>query len=264
MAATTGKQSLRYRSYPHIESAAWSEPGLSPFNLVTCVAILLAVLLAILETEQSLYQAHKDFFIAAEVAFFGCFLREYILRLYVAKENPRFQGRWGSDSLCFVFWGLLNLLALMAFILPMLGGGSAFSVRLFRVPRMLRVARLGRFSSAWQMLSEATYSRRYELLMSGTVAFVLLVVSSSFLYLFEAPVQPEAFGSIPRALWWSVATLTTVGYGDVTPVTALGQLFAGITAITGIGLVAMPAGILAAAFSDAFQKRDERERSRQQ
>lgn len=80
------------------------------------------------------------------------------------------------------------------------------------------------------------------------------VLISSLLYLAEASVQPEPYGSIPRALWWSVATLTTVGYGDVTPVTPMGRFFAGITAVAGIGLVAMPAGILAAALSEAFQK----------
>ncbi|MFO1087130.1 MAG: potassium channel family protein [Reyranellaceae bacterium] len=74
------------------------------------------------------------------------------------------------------------------------------------------------------------------------------------LYLVEADVQPKAFGSIPRAMWWSIATLTTVGYGDVTPVTAVGRTFAGITTLTGIGLIAMPTGILAAAFSDALRR----------
>lgn len=92
-------------------------------------------------------------------------------------------------------------------------------------------------------------------MLSLLAAGFLLVGSSSMLYLLEAGSQPEAFGSIPRALWWSIATLTTVGYGDVTPVTALGKLFAGITAIAGIGLIAMPTGVLAAAFSDAFQRK---------
>lgn len=96
----------------------------------------------------------------------------------------------------------------------------------------------------------------YELLLSVGVAGLLLLLSSAFLYAVEAAAQPEAFGSVPRALWWSIATLTTVGYGDVTPITALGKLFAGITAVAGIGLIAMPTGILAAAFSDAFQKKD--------
>lgn len=83
-------------------------------------------------------------------------------------------------------------------------------------------------------------------------------MTSTLLYLVEGEAQPDNFGSIPRAMWWSIATLTTVGYGDVYPVTALGKILAGLTAITGIGLIAMPTGILAAAFSDAMQRQRER------
>ena len=84
-----------------------------------------------------------------------------------------------------------------------------------------------------------------------------MLISSAFLYVLEGDTQPDAFGSIPRALWWSVATLTTVGYGDVTPVTVMGRIFAGLTAIAGIGLIAMPTRILAAAFSEAMHNRKE-------
>lgn len=118
----------------------------------------------------------------------------------------------------------------------------------------MRLARIGRFSQAWTSLFEAISKRGSEIAISITIAFILIIISSTVLYLAEGAAQPEEFGSIPRAFWWSVATLTTVGYGDVTPVTGLGKVFAGITAILGVGLVAMPTGILAAAFSEAFQK----------
>jgi voltage-gated potassium channel len=83
------------------------------------------------------------------------------------------------------------------------------------------------------------------------------VISSALLYLVEGGVQPDNFGSIPRAMWWSIVTLTTVGYGDVFPMTAVGRILAAITAVTGIGLIAMPAGILAASFSDAMKRQRE-------
>ena len=85
------------------------------------------------------------------------------------------------------------------------------------------------------------------------------MLSSTLLYVVESDGQPDAFGSIPRAMWWSIATLTTVGYGDAVPQTVIGRILAGLTAITGIGLIAMPTGILAAAFSDALQKQRERQ-----
>lgn len=135
-------------------------------------------------------------------------------------------------------------------------GNEAFLLRMFRLIRIIRVARLGRFSSALQAINEAVHARRFELMMSFAIASMLLLLSSTLLYIVEGGIQPETFGSIPRAMWWSVATLTTVGYGDVYPVTTIGRIFAGLTAITGIGLIAMPTGILASAFSDAIQKRD--------
>ncbi len=100
--------------------------------------------------------------------------------------------------------------------------------------------------------------------MSLAIAGMLLLISSTLLYLIEGEGQPDDFGSIPRAMWWSIATLTTVGYGDAFPVTPLGKILAGFTALTGIGLIAMPTGILASAFSDALQRqREEHDRKEQ-
>jgi voltage-gated potassium channel len=116
------------------------------------------------------------------------------------------------------------------------------------------LAKLGKLSSAIQHLMQALADRRYELLVTVFLAGFLLLFGASALYWVEGTVQPDKFGSIPRALWWSIITLITVGYGDVSPITPLGKIFASIIAIAGIGLVAMPAGIMAAAFSDAMQK----------
>jgi voltage-gated potassium channel len=87
------------------------------------------------------------------------------------------------------------------------------------------------------------------------IAFAMMVGAAALLYVAEREVQPEAFGSIPRAMWWAIATLTTVGYGDVYPVTTMGKIFAGLISLSGVGLVAMPAGIFASALSHAYQER---------
>ena len=189
-----------------------------------------------------------------ELILFVCFFVEYVARVYAAGEEERYRGLVGRIRYCVSFWALIDLLALLPFLLT-IGASNAFMLRFFRLLRLLRLARLGRFSDAISAVLEAVSERRYELMLSLGAAAMLLVTSASLLYLVEADNQPEAFGSIPRALWWSIATLTTVGYGDVTPITALGKFFAGITAIAGIGLIAMPTGVLAAAFSDAFQRR---------
>ena len=148
---------------------------------------------------------------------------------------------------------LLDLFTLVIIILSTFGA-SAFLLRLARVLRVLRIARLGGYSTAINLMLGAVKKRRFELNISVVAAFVLLIISSSLLYLVEGHHQPESFGSIPRAMWWSIATLTTVGYGDVYPITVLGKVFAAFTALSGIGLIALPTGILAAAVSEAIQE----------
>ncbi|MDN3521469.1 ion transporter [Halomonas ramblicola] len=217
--------------------------------------ILFASLVAVLETEPTLRRLAPKTFSILEMGLVTIFVLEYGLRLYAAGENPRYRGIVGRIRYVFTFWALVDLIAILPFFLGFLSFNNAFLLRLLRILRMLRLARLGRFSSAWSALADALSSRIHELLLSVGVAALLLLFSSACLYVVEAAGQPEAFGSVPRALWWSIATLTTVGYGDVTPVTTLGKLFAGLTAVAGIGIIAMPTGILAAAFSDAFQNK---------
>lgn len=153
---------------------------------------------------------------------------------------------------------LLDLVVIVSIGFTLLGLEGVL-LRLLRLIRLLRVARLGHFSRALGNIGHAIAERRMELVISVMIAFSLLLLSASALYVIQSEHQPEAFGSIPRAMWWSVATLTTVGYGDIVPVTPLGKIFAALTAITGIGLIAMPAGILASAFSAAMRRADAQE-----
>jgi voltage-gated potassium channel len=119
---------------------------------------------------------------------------------------------------------------------------------------MLRLAKLGRTSRAWQHIRYAVYERRYEFgLILGLVGIAILI-SGSLLYWAEAEAQPEKFGSIPRALWWAIVTLTTVGYGDAYPVTALGRFLGGVIAIIGVSLIALPTGLFASSFTDGIQR----------
>lgn len=134
------------------------------------------------------------------------------------------------------------------------GGTGGFLLRLVRLIRIFRLAKLGRMTRALDHLRDAVLSRREELLLSLAAGDVLVLTSATALYLAERGVQPRAFGSIPRALWWSITTTTTIGYGDVYPITPLGKALAAASAIAGIGVIAPPTVILAAAFSDALQR----------
>lgn len=211
--------------------------------------------LVILETEPSIYEPNKVLFDSLERAVLGLFLLEYIARLWVAVENPRYPARWRYAVSPIALVDLVVIGTMMVTLV----GLEGVVMRLLRLIRLLRLAKLGHYSTAIQNISAAIFARRFELITSIGIAFGLLVVSASALYLVEVDDQPEAFGSIPRSMWWATATLTTVGYGDAVPISPLGKLFATVTAVTGIGLIAMPAGILASAFSDAIQRRRQSE-----
>lgn len=245
--------SLRHKIYVQLEPTAWRHQGLSVTNLIVCALILVSAVVAILDTEATISVPLASVFLIIEWIITVAFIAEYLARLWAYSENPAYSDGWaGRFRYARSPIAIIDLLALTPALLS-LGGTEAFLLRLLRLIRILRLARLGPFSQAMAHVRKAFASRRYELTLSVSLALLLLVVSSIMLYVVEGKLQPVAFGSIPRAMWWSIMTLTTVGYGDVYPVTVLGRIFAAMTAVTGIGLIAMPTGILAAAFSDAMQ-----------
>lgn len=229
--------------------------GLSRVNQIVVWVIVMSVILVIAETEPALATRFAWFFYSVEWFLLAFFSIEYLLRIWCAPENPKYRNRLAYAIRPLALIDLLVIVT-MAFTLI---GVEGVLLRLLRLGRLLRLAKLGRFSQAFQDIALAVSKRRYELCVSLIIAGVLMLISASILYVVEGEGQPEAFGSIPRSMWWSMATLTTVGYGDIVPLTLIGRIFATLTAIMGVGLIAMPAGILASAFSEVVQKRNQRE-----
>ena len=247
-------RSLRLRAYRQLDPAAWPREGMSPTNWFLAVLIVVSVLAAVLETERTISGGRELLFRELEVAVASIFLIEYIARVWTSIESPRFAGsRFPRLRYMMTPLAIIDVLAIVPALFAF-GGASSLVLRFFRVFRMIRLAKLGRTSRAWHAIREAIYERRHEFgLVLGLIAFAMLI-SSSLLYWAEADAQPDKFGSIPRALWWSIVTLTTVGYGDVFPITPLGRVFAGFIAITGVMLIAIPTGIFAASFSEGLQR----------
>jgi voltage-gated potassium channel len=246
--------SVRRRLFEQLDPAARPVDGLSALNWFLVIAICLSTLVAIIETEPDLLARYGRLFSLTELAFGLTFLMEYIARLWVAIESPRFS-RMALPRLRYAMtpWALIDLIAIVPMLLE-LGASGSVVLRFFRILRILRLAKLGRMSRAWQHVSEAVHARRFELGLTLIFALIAMLVSATLLYWAEGEVQPDKFGSIPRSLWWSIVTLTTVGYGDVFPITPVGKFISALAAIAGIGIIAMPAGIMAAAFSDAIQQ----------
>ncbi|MEE4154159.1 MAG: ion transporter [Erythrobacter sp.] len=257
-------QSLTLRRRAHLElfASARTDGRLSRTNRIVVAAILVSVVLAIIATEQQVMAQSRTVLRWAEFGFGLFFLVEYCARLWAAAEQPGEASatakrlKWARS-----FFAIIDLAVVIASLMPFLVTGAPI-FRLVRLFRLASLLRFGEFSMALRALSQAIADRRYDLAVTGALAGSLVLVGATALYWAEGSTQPEDFGSIPRAMWWSIITLTTVGYGDVSPVTVLGKIFAAVVALGGIGLVAMPTGIIAAAFSDAMQKRREERRPR--
>lgn len=251
---------VRRKLYVQLDPPRWPGHGLSPLNALLCLAILVATLVAILETEPLVVRGRDHLFRAAEVAFGLFFAAEYLARIWVLAEADDPGPVW-RRRLRFMFSpaGLIDLAVIATSFAPFLTQ-NAQMLRLLRLFRIVRLAKLGRMSSAMRHLGDAVASRRMELGLTAGLGAGLMVTGASLLYWIEGEVQPDKFGSIPRSLWWAVITLTTTGYGDSYPVTPAGKLVAAAVAICGIAVIALPAGIFASAFSDAVQRgREEKE-----
>jgi voltage-gated potassium channel len=154
------------------------------------------------------------------------------------------------------FFGIVDLLAILPFYFSM--GIDLRSVRAFRLLRLFRIFKLARYSVAVRRFHRAFVIAREELVLFGTAALIVLYLSAVGIYYFENAVQPEKFSSVFASLWWAICTLTTVGYGDIYPITTGGRVFTFFVVIVGIGLVAVPSGLLAAALSKAREEEKEK------
>ncbi len=181
---------------------------------------------------------------------------EYLVRLWSCVEDPRGRYRhWllGRVRFAHTPMALIDLLAVLPFYLAAV---VAVDLRFLRVFRLLRVLRLTRYAHATELLGSAVRQERKVLVSALGIMLVLLVFASSLIYFAERGAQPKAFSSIPASMWWGMATLTTVGYGDMAPVTPIGRFLGSIIAILGIGMFALPAAVLANGFSEAMKRRD--------
>lgn len=246
--------SLRLKLYRQLEPAAWPHKGLSPVNSFLIFLIIVAVIEAVLDTEPTIARGHGRLMDDVEFGLGLIFLVEYLARLWVEVDNPRFAGgRFPRLRYVITPIAIIDFLAVVPALFAF-GGGPSLMLRFFRILRMLRLAKLGRTSKAWLHIRNAIYERRYEFALIIGMLAIAILISGSLLYFAEADAQLAKFGSIPRALWWAIITLTTVGYGDTYPITTLGRILAGIIAIIGVTLIALPTGLFAASFTEAMER----------
>jgi len=246
----------RERVFKVLEMAEAGDTPSRAFDLFIISLISLNVLAVILGTVDSLAAKYGDFFRYFEVFSVAVFTVEYVLRLWSCTSGPRYADpvkgrlRYAVSPLAMV-----DLLAILPFYLPMLIPIDLRFIRALRLFRLFRLFKMGRYSTSLKVLGDVIRAKKEELLIMVFVVFLLLVIASSLMYYVEGGAQPDAFSSIPAAMWWGVCTLTTVGYGDLSPITPLGKFLGSVIALLGIGIFALPAGILASGLVEAMAKK---------
>lgn len=220
--------------------------------------ILFAVCVAILGTEPEVQRLAGSWLDVLEFGFGLVFAIEYLVRVAVAGVDPVYRGFFGRLRFMRRPMAIVDALAVFPFVLGLLGVETIL-LRLLRVLRLMALTKLTRYSEAMRLVWDTVAERRHELLFSVAVAATLILISAAGMYVLEGDTNP-AFASIPRAIWYAAAVLTTVGFGDVVPATLGGKVFSVLAALAGIGLIALPAGILAGAFNEAFARQRERRR----
>jgi voltage-gated potassium channel len=205
------------------------------YDVALIVAILFSILVVMLETVSSVQEAWGPAFHAAEWAFTALFTVEYLVRLWCAPRRLRY-----ATS----FYGLVDLVSVLpTYASLFLGGAQALlTLRAIRLLRVFRVLKLGAYTSQAGMLRQALSRSRQKIIVFLAVVLILVLILGSLMYLLEGP--RNGFTSIPRSVYWAIVTLTTVGYGDITPHTVAGQVLASVVMILGYGIIAVPTGIV--------------------
>jgi len=203
-----------------------------------------------MESVEEIFEVHQTELIAFNRFSVGVFTLEYILRVWSCTTLQKYHHPiWGRLRYMLTPLAIIDLIAFLPFYLPFTRADFR-AIQLLRLTRFLQLLKLGRYSRSIKVLTQVIALRREELILTLNMVIFLLIFSSSLIYFAEHEAQPDKFPHIPASMWWAVITLTTVGYGDVYPITPLGKLLGGILALLGIGLFALPAGIIASSFTE--------------
>ncbi|QDU00906.1 Cyclic nucleotide-gated potassium channel [Gimesia chilikensis] len=215
------------------------------FDLFIQAVIVISLVSFTIETLPDLSPTTRTFLRGIEIVSVTIFTVEYLARVLVASNRPAF---------IFSFFGIIDLLAILPFYLGM--GLDLRSLRAFRLLRLVRIFKLARYSAAARRFHRAFLIAKEELALFLFATLIIIYLAAVGIYHFENPAQPEAFSSVFHSLWWAVSTLTTVGYGDIYPITAGGKFFTFFILAAGLGIVSIPAGLVASALAKAREMED--------
>jgi voltage-gated potassium channel len=216
------------------------------FDIFIQVLIVLSICTFSVETLPNISDSLRDILYWFEVFCVIVFSIEYVLRIYFSPKKLRY---------IFSFYGIIDFLAIMPFYLSF--GIDLRSLRMFRIFRIFRILKLVRYNRALTRFSKAAIEAREEIILFMILTGILIYLSAVGIYYFEHEAQPEKFSSVFSSLWWSISTLTTVGYGDVYPITLGGKTFTFFILIIGLGVITVPAGLVSSALTKTVKQQNE-------
>ena len=247
---------LKRQLYDLLEGGTRTAASHRAVDNFLCVLIITNVLAVALESVPRFEAEYGRGFILIEYISLAIFTIEYLVRLWVCTELPplkRLSPPEARRRYALSPFMIIDLLAILPALLVNLIG---LDLRFMRIFRLLRLLKLARYSPTIITLGRVLWQERQSLGAVLVITFGLLMLSASIMTIFESEAQPNAFGTIPDAMWWALATLSTVGYGDVVPITATGRIFGGFVTVLGVTLYALPIAIIAASFTNEYHRRD--------
>lgn len=249
------REQCRYRVYEILEVRTGTDRAAHIYDFIYLLSIILNLSVSILYTYEKYRARYGTLFLILENITVAMFCIDYILRIWTAKYmHPESSGPRAVRKYILSFTGIVDMLSFLPYYLPIFFPSGAVAFRMLRVMRIFRLFRINAYYDSFKLITEVLNSKRQQLFSSVFTILILMVASSLCMYSLEHAAQPEVFSNAFSGIWWSASTLLTVGYGDIYPITTLGKLFGIFITFLGVGMVAIPTGIISAGFVDQYSR----------
>ena len=245
----------RKRLFEIIEIGLPGDVASQVYDVFNILSIVINLVVSVMYTFDDLHARFGPWLVTIEAVTVAFFAADFAMRLWTAKflrpslTEPRAVLRY-----IFSFSGLVDLLSFLPYYLPVFFPSGAVAFRMFRVARVFRLFRVNAYYDSLGVITQVISSKRQQLFSSVFILLVLMLASSLCMYSLEHDAQPEVFSNAFSGIWWSVSTLLTIGYGDIYPVTTMGKIFSIFITFLGVGMVAIPTGIISAGFVDQYTR----------
>ena len=255
MASEQRHGSFRRRLFEIIETSAVGDSSSRAYDMVNTLAIVVNLAASVLYTYESIRDRYGPALLAVEGITVAFFAVDYVLRVLTARYlYPRETEPRAILKYVLSFTGIVDILSFLPYYLPVFFPAGAVAFRMFRVVRIFRLFRINTYYDSLNVITEVIASKRQQLISSVFIILVLMLAASLCMYSLEHTAQPEVFTNAFSGVWWAVSTLLTVGYGDIYPITPMGKLFSIVITFLGVGMVAIPTGIISAGFVDQYSR----------